>query len=258
LLRRAGYPVATLTLDAGRPLSSYMQFIHYTVCGLGFLRNMNFVTQPSVELYKSITGRVYTEAQKSSGVEKSAPWQAMTRSPRKAVWRNALTLYYDKIDATPEEGDAPALYASLLRGMACSHRIEYGELTFFGDTRYCPRGRKVRKCLDRAAERLFRARLSMPVDVYEGPAMNHSYHEMIIGHGKCFSTVLFSEKQEQLPTAGYTADYHAAQFLSTKLALEERGRAVAAIVLKDLTERSLTALDTFFHQAAAHVKYGKV
>ena len=36
----------------------------------------------------------------------------------------------------------------------------------------------------------------MPADVYEGPAMNHSYHEMIIGHGKCFSTVLIAEPNE--------------------------------------------------------------
>ncbi len=258
LLRRAGYPAATLTLAAGAPLSRYMQFVHYTVCGLGVLRNMNFVTQPSVELYKSITGRVYAEAKKTGGLEKSRAWQAMIRSPRKAVWRGALTFYYDQIDFNAEAGDAPSIYASLLRRLASNRRIEYGELTFFGDTRYCHKGRSVRKCLDRAAEQLFRARLSMPADVYEGPAMNHSYHEMIIGHGKCFSTVLYSEKQEQLAAAGYTADYHAAQFVSTKLALEERGRAVVAIVLKDLSERSLAALDEFFHQAANHVKNGKV
>jgi hypothetical protein len=258
LLRRAGYPVATVTLPAGSVLSRYMQFAHYTVCGLGVLRNMNFVTQPSVELYKSITSRVYAEAQKSGGVEKSRAWQAMTRSPRKAVWRGALTLYYDQIDLNENGADAAAIYASLIRRLASNREIEYGELTFFGDTRYCPRGRNVRKSLDRAGERLFRARLRMPVDIYEGPAMNHSYHEMIIGHGKCFSTVLYSEKQEQLAAAGYTADYHAAQFLSTKLALEERKRAVVAITLKDLSDRSLAALDDFFHQAANHVKYGKV
>ena len=92
--------------------------------------------------------------------------------------------------------------------------------------------------------------------------MNHSYHEMIIGHGKCFSTVLFSGKQEQLAAAGYTADYHSAQFVSTKLALEQRGRAVVAIVLKDLSERSLAALEEFFAEAAnrlkSRTKYGAI
>ena len=146
------------------------------------------------------------------------------------------------------------MYASLVQRLAASRRMEYGELTFFGDTRYCPRGRLLRRSLDRAAERLFRSRLRMPVDVYEGPAMNHSYHEMIIGHGKCLSTVLFSEKQEQIAAAGYGAEYHSAQFLSTKLALEQRGRPVVAIVLKDLSDRSLAALDEFFRLAANRVK----
>src|SRR5260370_30168714 len=111
----------------------------------------------------------------------------MTRSPRRASWRGALHLYYDQTGFDSESDEAPAVYAALLRQLAASRRIEYGELTFFGDTRYCPRGRIVRKSLDRAAERLFRARLGMPVDVYEGPAMNHSDHEMIIRHGKGFS-----------------------------------------------------------------------
>ena len=254
LLRRAGYPVAALTVPAGTSLSRYMQFVHYTVCGLGVLRHMNFVTQPSVELYKSITGRVYEEAQNSGGLESSGAWQAMIRSPRRAAWRGALTLYYDQLGLDPEPGDAPSVYASLIRRLASGRRIEYGELTYFGDTRYCPRGRLLRRHLDRAAEGVFRSRLSMPVDVYEGPAMNHSYHEMIIGHGKCFSTVLFSEKQEQIAAAGYCADYHSAQFLSTKLALEERGRPVVAIVLKDLTERTMAALDEFFRLAATRLK----
>jgi hypothetical protein len=207
-----------------------------------------------VELYKSITGRVYEEAKKSGGVENSRAWQAMIQSPRRATWRGALTLYYDQIGFDPESGDAPSVYASLIRQLAAGRRIEYGELTYFGDMRYCMRGRLLRRRLDRAAERLFRSRLSIPVDVYEGPAMNHSYHEMIIGHGKCFSTVLFSEKQEQIAAAGYAPDYHSAQFLSTKLALEERGRPVVAVVLKDLSERSMAALDEFFRLAANRLK----
>jgi len=97
--------------------------------------------------------------------------------------------------------------------------------------------------LDRAAEKLFRATLKVPVDVYEGPAMNHSYHEMIIGHGKCFSTVLAAG-------GGEPADYHRAQFLATQMALAERGRAVVSITLRDMEEASLRALDEFLRQAA--------
>ena len=79
----------------------------------------------------------------------------------------------------------------------------------------------------------------MPADVYEGPAMNHSYHEMIIGHGGCFSTIVFAESTCH-------ADYHQAQFLATQMALAERGRAVVSITLRDLEEASLRALDEFF------------
>ena len=58
-LRHAGYAVAIVTLPTAKPLSHYMQFIHYVVGGLGYLRCMNFVTQPSVELYKQITAEIY-------------------------------------------------------------------------------------------------------------------------------------------------------------------------------------------------------
>jgi hypothetical protein len=94
----------------------------------------------------------------------------------------------------------------------------------------------------------------MPVDVYEGPAMNHSYHEMIIGHGKCFSTILISEKSDFLREAAYTADYHRAQFLATLIALAERGRPVVALGLKDLEEASVVALGDFFHEVAKQLK----
>jgi hypothetical protein len=254
-LRRAGYPVASVTLQAPE-LSRYMQFIHYAVFGIGFLQNMNFVTQPSVELYKAITGRLQAESEKAGGIEKTAEWQRMHSSPRRAKFRSAITLYYDRLSGLDriEGDDAAAVYASILKSLADSKRIEYGELTFFGDMRYSPAGRTVRKSLDRAAERIFRDALRMPVDVYEGPAMNHSYHEMIIGHGRCLSTVLLSEKSEKIAAVDHTADYHRAQFLATQMALAERGRSVVAVTLKDLEEASLRQLDDFFAQTAALLK----
>jgi glucose-6-phosphate isomerase len=256
LLRRIGYPVAVLALPRGTPLSRFMQFIHYVVFGLGYLREMNFVTQPSVELYKAITGRIYGESEKAGGIEKTRSWQALANTPHRATWRGAITLHYDRlpVQANPDGKDAPRLYASFLKQHLACRQVEYAELTFFGDMRYSPGGRRMRRLLDRAAERLFRARLKIPVDVYEGPAMNHSYHEMIIGHGKCFSTVLLSEKQEYLAAAGYSSDYHRAQFLATQMALAEKGRPVVAITVKDLEEDSLDKLDEFFRQAAVLLK----
>ena len=98
----------------------------------------------------------------------------------------------------------------------------------------------------------------MPVDVYEGPAMNHSYHEMIIGHGKCLSTILLSEQDERNPAATYSNQYHLAQFLATRMALAENDRFVVAITLKDLNDPTLGSLEDFFRQAATAIKTVKV
>jgi glucose-6-phosphate isomerase len=249
LLRRAGYPTASLTLDSGTCLSRYMQFAHYVVFGLAWLRKINFVTQPNVELYKAITNKLFAESEKSGGITKTKQWRQTEDTPRKSVWRGRVTLRWDRLaqDIQPDQSTAPAIYAALVKHF--SAETTYGELTFFGDTRYSPRGHAVRAALDRAGESLFRARLKMPVDIYEGPAMNHSYHEMIIGHGGCFSTILVGETAAR----NDAADYHRAQYLATQLALAERGRAVVSITLKDLEEASIRALDEFFRQAATLV-----
>jgi hypothetical protein len=256
IVRRAGYPLASVILPPAAPLSAYMQFIHYTVFGLAWLRRMNFVTQPSVELYKTITARIHAAANKHGGIEHTRDWQRMKDPSRTLRYRAGISLHlpYHRESSPHSQTAAPAAYAGLIQELAADRRVEYAELSFFGDTRFNPRGRAMRKCLDRAAEIVFRARMKMPVDVYEGPAMNHSYHEMIIGHGRCFSTVLLSEKAESIPDAGYSAGYHRAQFLATQLALTERGRPVVAILVKDLEETTLRHLDEFFRAVAAHLK----
>ncbi len=251
-LRLTGYPLAVLTVPGSCLLSTYMQFIHYTVFGLAYLREMNFVTQPSVELYKSVAAEIHSEARQAGSIRQTHAWRQMTETARRARF-GRLTLYYHLL---PEENEArglpaPERYACLLEHEVAAGRVRYGELTFFGDTRYSPRGAAALRVLQKAGEELFRSRLKMPVDVYEGPAMNHSYHEMIIGHGGCFSTVLASLRQEELPAAGYTADYHMAQFLATQIALARKGRPVVAILLDDLEEQSLASLTEFFHRAAA-------
>ena len=252
LLRRAGYPVAALTIPKDASLSRYMQFVHYVVFGLAWLRKINFVTQPNVELYKTITNKLFAESERAGGLAATKEWRQTEETPRKSVWRGRVTLRWDRLpEAISAEGaTAPAIYASLVKRFTGDRQATYGELTFFGDTRYSPRGKAVRTVLDRVAERLFRGRLKMPADVYEGPAMNHSYHEMIIGHGGCFSTIVVAE-------GGEKADYHRAQYLATQMALAERGRAVVSITLRDLDDASLRALDEFFRQAATLVRRAK-
>jgi glucose-6-phosphate isomerase len=256
-LKRAGYPIAVVTLNSA-DLSRYMQFIHYAVFGIGYLQDMNFVTQPSVELYKAITNKLHAAARKAGGIEKTEEWLSTHGSTRRMKYRNAVTLYYDRLPESVEiaGASAPDIYAALLRSLTADRSIQYGELTFFGDTRYGARGKAMRKVMDRAGDRVFRTSLRMPVDIYEGPAMNHSYHEMIIGHGKCLSTVMLSEKPDRIAAVDYTADYHRAQYLATQMALAERGRLVVAITVKDLEESSLVALDDFFRDVATALKKG--
>ena len=260
---RPPLPAATLTLPAGSPLSRYMQFIHYVVFGVGYLRDMNFVTQPSVELYKSIASELHEEARKAGGPTSTDAWRTMSRTPRQATWRRRLTIYFDGVDvgrvlwtrrAETSQGDAAEQYASLLLDLARTGAVEYGELTFFGDTRYSEPGRAAARFLARAGERIFRRRLRMPVDVYEGPAVNHSYHEMIIGHGRCVSTIVLPARQRAIRALDYDADYHVSQFLATKLALTRRRRPVIAIVLKDLSAATLSAANEFADAAAAAVR----
>jgi glucose-6-phosphate isomerase len=255
-LKRSGYPLARLTLENDAPLSRYMQSIHFAVFGLAWLRRMNFVTQPSVELYKAITKPIYEYSRVAGGIDKVPDWQKMKATPRQAKWRNRVTLNYGHVPCGEKlEGrDAPSVYAALLKQFADAGAIEYGEITFFGDMRYSARGQALKKKLEKAANQVFRERLRMSVDVYEGPAVNHSYHEMIIGHGRCFSTVLLSEKAESIPEIGYTADYHRAQFLATQMALAQRGRLVVALLLKDLEEPTLDALESFFAEAARQLR----
>ncbi len=201
-LRHAKLPIAVLTFPGKTPLSRYMQFIHYVVGGLGFLRKMNFVTQPGVELYKAIAAEIFAAG-------------------NQAELFSAL--------ARPD----PKLFANQIKQLAARRDIEYAEFTYFGDTRYSEYGIAIRQLLNRAADLTFRSRLKMPVDVYEGPAMNHSYHEMIIGHGKCFSLVLAARQQSRFAVAQYEPDYHTAQFLATKQALEQRHRHVLAFLVDD-------------------------
>ena len=233
-----------------------MQFIHYCVFGLAWLRKMNFVTQPNVELYKSIANRLHAEAERAGGIAKTKEWRRTAETARKSLARarhSALGSIAEGIAPSRKRAPRRRSMRRWSGSFPATGESTYGELTFFGDTRYSARGRAVRAVLDRAAERLFRAALKMPADVYEGPAMNHSYHEMIIGHGKCFSTILIAESDRRTPII------IGAQFLATQMALAERGRAVVSITLRDLEDADRSrALDEFFRQAATHPAGAKI
>ncbi|MEZ5365537.1 MAG: hypothetical protein R2748_25220 [Bryobacterales bacterium] len=261
-LRRAGYPVAVIEVDGDLAIARYMQFIHWVVFGLGALRQMNFVTQPGVELYKDYA-RDINESAKKDGIEKTSAWRDLIGSELRLKWRGGISVDFGTLveigvlspeDLNIENGNAAAVYAHALDKLRDSGAVRYGELTFFGDTRYDAAGKQILSVLDSAAETVFRSRLKMPVDVYEGPAMNHSYHEMIIGFGQGFSTVLLAEKQAVYKRVGYTSDYHRAQWLATRRALADRKRAVVAMTVRDTSERSRDSLREFFAEVARRLR----
>ena len=262
VLRRTGYPLAVLRLHGDVALARYMQFIHYTVFGLAYLRRMNFVTQPNVELYKTIAGKIYTTAKKVGGTTRTKAWRTAVDGAHSIRWRGGLTVHLDALhrigaiseeDFRSENGNAAAIYATVLHALLAKGKISYGELTFFGDTRYQAPGKALLRTLNPAAEAVFRSRLKMPADVYEGPAMNQSYHEMIIGYGHGFSTVLLSEKVALLKKVDYPPDYHLAQGLATQEALARRKRAVVGITIRDLSDRSRQTVKEFFAEVGRRV-----
>ena len=94
-LRRAGYPIAVVDLPSRTPLSRYMQFVHYAVFGIAYLRDMNFVTQPSVELYKSIASEIYGSRQRDGHNPRASAWRSMMRLAAAGTWRRRLTVFCD-------------------------------------------------------------------------------------------------------------------------------------------------------------------
>ena len=135
-LRRAGYPVAVLHAGGGAAVARYMQFIHYTVFGLGYLRKMNFVTQPGVELYKKIAADLHKRSLKRGGVEQTSPWRKLLGSPHRLKWRGGLTVSFDALlelgflqpeDLQRENRNAAAVYARALKSLVDSGRVGYGE-----------------------------------------------------------------------------------------------------------------------------------
>ena len=87
-----------------------MQFVHYVVFGVAWLRKINFVTQPNVELYKSIANRLHAEAQRGTaktgiaktGIAKTKEWRRFVEFRRSAVWRGRVTLRWDRLPADVE------------------------------------------------------------------------------------------------------------------------------------------------------------
>ncbi len=254
MLRRAGYPLATLTFAKAASLSSYMQFVHFMVFGLSYLRRAKQSRSTCSDSYDSFAASILREASKTGGVEKSSLWRTLVNSTRRIRHRGCISLYNDWCDlpGAADQLDAPTLYATMLKRVLAQKEIDYAELVFFGDTRYCPQGRSVLKALQRAAERLFRSRLKLSVHVGEGTSLSKANPR------RCLSTLILSEKSEKVPGVSEASQYHLAQFVAANQLLAEQGGHVVAVMIKDLQELTIGSLEDFFRQAAASLRTIKV
>ncbi len=251
MLRRSGYPLATVTIPKAAPLSAYMQFIQYTVFGIAYLRGIRAAARRVAEdAGDSVAQALLEDAERAGGTEKGKAWREMVTSPHRARHRGLVNLYYDgpNTGIQPDVMDAPTVFATIVKNILAERNVECAEMIYFGDTRYCARGRAVLKVLQRSAERLFRSRLKLAVDVCEGPPAGPP------PSGKCLAVLLLNEKAERLPAADFNARHHQALFLAARLDLAKRGRNVVAVTIKDLDEGTIGALEDFFRQATAALR----
>ena len=202
LLRRSGYPLAVLTLERGSPLSKYMQVVHYAAFGLAWLRGVNFVGQSGV-------GR---------------PAAGIDPSPLRVEWARGVTVQFNSLPMERRQElsglDAASAYAAFLRKRAGDGRLDFAELAALGDIRYTASGRALRKCLEHAAEKIFRSVFKIPAAVREGT-----------GNGRAFSTAIQLENE-----------------------CEIRAGSEVMIELRGTGDRTMQALDAFFRHAAAALR----
>jgi hypothetical protein len=236
LIRRAGYPVAIVNFGSGTELATYLQFIHYVLFGIGWLRRLNFASELESQRAETLA-------------ETGGEWKHFLQTDRQAKWRASLTLRWNRIGwpEAPVGKSAPETYAAVLKHYFANRAAEYADVHFFGDTRYAAQGKAIRAALDRGAEMVFRARLRVAADVHEGMGVKHSCR-------RGFSTVLLSEAGEDIRAAAHKPEYNRTQFLATQAALAERNLPVVSITLRNLDERAIAALDEFFAQTAKHLK----
>jgi hypothetical protein len=254
LLRRAGYPVATVRLDKAAPLAAWMQTVHYLAFGLAWLRGTSLAGAPAVSECEAKAAVAHQNAQFQGGMEQSAEWKQMLAAPRQIRWRGGIALHYDRFRvAAPMEGrDASAAWAALARQLALAGVARCGALVCFFDTRLSREGRKLRRVLERAAVEIFHEGLSMPGMVCEAPGDSRGWLERSAGQGDCFSTLIAVRASGPGEATG--ADYQRARLLAALEVQEQRARPVVTVTLKDLSVASADALGEFFSSAARRLK----
>lgn len=173
-----------------------------------------------------------------------------TENPRAALTDEifnggvANNVAWKQLHTSPE---SPRSLANAINYGAKTHAFTSGEVAFFGDLRYSENAPLLRNALDNAARLLFRSPLKMPAIVVEAPS------GMLLDRGDRFSILLMPAAQNRFALAQYEPDRQIAEFLATKLALENKHRQARAILVKDLSIESIAVLEEFFSQTAKYI-----
>jgi len=214
-LRNANYPIAALTFNATAQLSHYMRFIEDTA----FTLKRPTPNDRGVDPRPALTDEILKE-----GIANNAAWRQLHTSP-----------------------ESPRSLANAINYGAKSHAFTSGEIAFFGDLRYSENAPLLRKALDNAARLLFRSPFKMPAIISEAPS------GMLLDRGDRFSILIMPATQNRFALAQYEPERHIAEFLATKLALENQRRQARAILVKDLSVESIAILEEFFSQTAKNI-----
>jgi hypothetical protein len=182
-----------------------MQSVHYLAFGMAWLSDASFICRPAA----------------------LRPAASPDPSPHRAEWRGSLSLQFCHIPKELRQKiaglDAPSSYAIVLRSLAERRRIDSGEFAVTPDIRYSKAWRAIQRCLQRAAERVFRSPLKMPARVA-------------------------GEMESIRPGAFLTL------VAGTQPAPSGPASAHLAVSSRDVGERMVQALDTFFGRTAAVLK----
>ncbi len=256
-LEKNGYPVFEINVDGIDAIGGVMLGLQRAVATIGYLWNICFVNQPSVEGYKNATREVMSKVQPGQRVEVPADW--------KSVSFGKLNLYYDrliKVGAISESelnselkrlgssmSDAPAVYAAIINILKTKPGFEAMELMSYGRMT-----EGMRTNLQGVRTNIFTDGLKMPSKLGEGPDKNHSFQENIEGGKDMWLSTYFMPLVIEQPEAlRYDDNLIRAQALGTVNSIVSRGRKVILITFNSTTKDAEGDVKLFFDKTAKYL-----
>jgi len=251
-LEEKGYPVYEINVDSIDSIGGTMLGLQRAVASIGYLWDICFVNQPSVEGYKKATIEVMSKLQPGEKVQVPGDWKNVSFGKLKlyydrlikvgAVTESELELEINKLGADMD--NAPAVYAAIINILKAKPGFEAKELTSYGRMTENMRG-----ILQNARTGIFTNGLKMPSKLGEGPDKNHSYEENIEGGKNMWLSTYFMPLEVEQPEAlQYDDNLIKAQTLGTVNSIVNRGRKVMLVTFDSTSEAAEEDLGLFFEK----------